>query len=214
MSPNETGRPGLHPLGLSAGRDGLLYVAADYRSYQPAPLVVLLHGASGNAQNGLAPLRDLADGAGLILLAPDSRGQTWDVLRGGFGPDVAYLELALAKTFSRYAVDPARIAIGGFSDGASYALSLGMTNGDLFGFVLAFSPGFAAPAAQVGAPRLFVSHGLRDRVLPIEHCSRRLVPRLRQTGYDVLYHEFDGPHSVPSNIAREALAWFLSPERS
>jgi len=52
------------------------------------------------------------------------------------------------------------VAIQGFSDGASYALSLGLTNGDLFTHVIAFSPGFAAPAEQRGRPRIYVSHGV------------------------------------------------------
>jgi hypothetical protein len=58
-------------------------------------------------------------------------------------------------------VDPTRLAVGGFSDGTSYALSLGLTNGDLFSHVLAFSPGFAVPARRRGRPRLFLSHGAR-----------------------------------------------------
>ena len=59
------------------------------------------------------------------------------------------------------------------------ALSLGMGNGDLVSHVAAFSPGFAAPDAQVGRPGVFITHGVDDRVLPIDRCSRRLVPRLR-----------------------------------
>jgi phospholipase/carboxylesterase len=114
----------------------------------------------------------------------------------------------LEQTFASYAVDPGHVAIGGFSDGASYALSLGLTNGDLFSHVLAFSPGFAAPAGQRGAPDLYVSHGTHDEVLPIDPCSRRLVPRLREAGYAVRYREFDGPHSVPREIVADALAWF------
>ncbi len=202
--------PGLHRLGYGHRRDGLLYVPAGHRRDRPAPLAVLLHGAGSDASRGLALLRDLADDAGLLLLAPDSRGGTWDVLLGGFGPDVAFLDRALADMFDRHAVDPARVAVGGFSDGASYALSLGIGNGDLFGHVLAFSPGFAAPPAPVGSPRLFLSHGTGDRVLPIDRCSRRLVPALRTAGYQVRYDEFDGPHVVPPAIAVAALRWFLT----
>lgn len=187
-------------------------VPAGSRPDHPAPFVLSLHGAGGNAEGGLYPLREPADEAGLILLAPASTGPTWDVVRGGFGPDVELIDQALAAAFARCAVDPARLAIGGFSDGASYALSLGLTNGDLFRQVLAFSPGFLAPAGQQGEPRIFVSHGVRDEVLPIEVCSRRLVPLLERAGYDVTYREFDGPHTVPPAIARQALGWFLAPE--
>ena len=205
---------GLMRLGLGDTRDGFVYVPASYRVEQPAPLVVMLHGAGGSAQRGLGMFEAFAEAEGFILVAPDSRGPTWDVIRGVYGPDVAFIDQALAWVFERYAVDPEHLAIGGFSDGASYGLSLGISNGDMFTHVLAFSPGFAAPEEQHGAPRLFVSHGTRDSVLPIEPCSRRLVPRLQGVGYDVRYREFDGPHSVPGEIAHEAVLWFLAPSRS
>ena len=209
--PKEAGPKGLHRLGLAPGRDGYLYVPSGYRADRPAPLVLMLHGAGGEASGGLFPLQRLADEAGAILLAADSRDRTWDIIvQGDFGPDVAFIDRALAHTFARYAVDPKRLAIEGFSDGATYALSLGITNGDLFTHVLAFSPGFMSPAEQTGAPRIYISHGRRDRVLPVDACSRRIVPRLQETGYDVRYHEFSGEHTVPPEIAREALDWFLS----
>src|SRR4051812_18043513 len=117
--------PGLHPLRLTAHRDTLLYVPE-----RPITrLVVMFHGAGSEALRGLGPFHSLADPAGLLLLAPTSRAGTWDVLLGGFGDDVRLLEQALEQVFSAYAVD--RVAMAGFSDGASYALSLGLTNGDL-----------------------------------------------------------------------------------
>ena len=207
-SPTETVQPGIHPLGISRERDGLIYVPAGYREDRPAPLVLLLHGAGGDAQGGMSLLRGYADAANLILLAPSSRLQTWDVIVSDYGPDVSYIDQALAQTFSRYAVDPTHIGVGGFSDGASYALSLGLTNGDLFTHILSFSPGFMAPARREGKPRIFNSHGTRDQVLPIDVCSRRIVPELKRTGYDVTYREFDGPHTVPPEIATEAVSWF------
>ena len=123
---------------------------------------------------------------------------------------MACIERALAQTFQHYAIDPTHIAIGGFSDGASYALSLGLTNGDLFTHVLAFSPGFLAPTRQRGTPQLFVAHGTRDVVLPIDSCSRQIVRQVRQAGYAVQYHEFDGPHTLQPAIAQEAVAWFTA----
>ena len=201
---------GLHPLGLDEARDGVRYVPAVYRPERPAPLVLMLHGATGNGRRTVETLMPLADEFGLILVAPDSRLRTWDVLQGGFGPDIAFIDAALADTFARYAIDPAHIAAEGFSDGASYALSIGIANGDLFTHVLAFSPGFLAPPGQEGAPRLFISHGRQDQVLPIDYCSRRFVPGLRRAGYDVTYREFDGPHRTPPEIARMGVEWFLT----
>jgi predicted esterase len=208
--PTETVSPGLHALGLDRDRDALLLVPAGYRADQPAPFVLSLHGAGGDATRGLYPLRDLADEAGLILLSPASRQSTWDVIRGGYGPDIAFIDRALAAAFARCAVDPELLAVAGFSDGASYALSLGITNGDVFRHVMAFSPGFMAPADQRGAPRIFISHGTKDQVLAIDRTSRRIVPQLTRAGYDVQYVEFDGPHTVPPEIAHQALDWFLS----
>ncbi len=205
------GSPGVQPLGLLPERDALLFVPAGYTSSKPATLVLLLHGAGGIAEHGLSLLQGLANEANLLLLAPSSRRQTWDMIHDEYGPDVAHIDEALARVFSRYAVDSARLAVGGFSDGASYALSLGLINGDLFTHIIAFSPGYMAPSRQAGMPRIFISHGTRDEVLPIDRCSRRIVPRLEQARYDVRYREFDGPHTVPPEITREAVDWFTTP---
>jgi phospholipase/carboxylesterase len=204
---------GLRALGFDAGTvEGYLYVPAAYRTETPAPLVLLLHGAGEDARDGLAQLRGQADEAGLILLALSSRGPTWDSIpdRGRYGSDIAAIDRALEHTFSRWTVDPARVAVGGYSDGASYALSLGIANGDLFSHVLAFSPGFLAPTGQTGSPRIFVSHGTQDRWLPIDSCSRRIVSQLERAGYEVRYHEFEGGHVVPPAIARQAAIWFTN----
>jgi predicted esterase len=211
---NEEVSTGLRPLRLGSTRDGLLYVPADYRVGERAPLAFTLHGAGGDARSGISHFLHLADTAGVVLLAPESRGRTWDVLVGGYGPDVEFIDRALESTFDRLALETRRLAITGFSDGASYSLSLGLTNGDLFTHVIAFSPGFMVPASRRGKPQVFVSHGTRDRVLPIERCSRRIVPQLDRAAYQVRYREFDGPHTVPESIAREALRWFSSDEGS
>lgn len=201
--------PGLHEVDAGGGRVGLLRVPAGYRPDVPAPLVVLLHGAGGDARGGIDPLVRFADDAGLLLLAPASRKATWDVIVSGFGPDVTVIDEALAHVFARFAVDPEHLGVGGFSDGASYALSIGLTNGDLFSHIIAFSPGFAAPGDPVGRPGIYISHGVADRVLPIDRTSRRLGPRLSDAGYDVVYEEFPDGHVVPAAHAQRALAWFL-----
>lgn len=201
--------PGLQHIDLGNGRFATLHVPPVWRREQPAPLAVMLHGAGGNAGHGLALLEPFAAQQGLLVLAPSSEGETWDVLLDGWGPDVRAIDSALDWVFARYRVDPARLALGGFSDGASYALSLALVNGDLFHRAVALSPGYIARAPRQGEVKAFVSHGTADLVLPIELCGQRIVKVLRQAGYGVEYLEFEGGHVVPPQVAREAVAWLL-----
>lgn len=201
---------GLHPLGLGSPRDGLLYVPEDYQRNHPVPLVLLFHGAGGSARGSLDVFLPSLKPSGCLFLAPDSRATTWDLIEeGGYASDAAFLDRALAHIFQRFTIDETHLAIGGFSDGASYALSLGLTNGDFFTHLVGFSPGFLSPARLRGKPRIYISHGIHDAVLPIERCSRKIVPRLLQEHYDVHYREFDGPHTVPMALIHEAWNWFL-----
>ncbi|MBK1661631.1 alpha/beta hydrolase, partial [Paracraurococcus ruber] len=199
--------PGQYPLGLGGERDGLLRVPAAAPP-GPLPLILMLHGATGTAERALRRIARIADSA--LLLLPESLGTTWDVLEGGYGPDIARIEAALARILPAWPVDPRRIAVAGFSDGASYALSLALMNGAAFSHALAFSPGFVAPVSLDGRPRLFLSHGTADRVLNIDLCSRRLVPKLRQSGYPLIYREFEGGHELPEEIALTALAFLMA----
>jgi phospholipase/carboxylesterase len=88
------------------------------------------------------------------------------------------------------------------------ALSLGIGVGDLFGRTMAFSPGVMSPAQARGKPRIFISHGISDTVMPIDTTSRAFVPRLKALGYDVTYREYDGGHRVPPAIVHEGFEWF------
>lgn len=212
VRPEPVSRPGnigLQPLQVGSVRDSYLYVPPSYRMEKPSPLVVLLHGSGGHAHHGLDLLMSHADDERLILVAPASTSYTWDVIVGRYGPDVAIVDRALEQVFGAYAIDSSHVAVGGFSDGASYALSLGLTNGDLFTHIIAFSPGFVMPPTERDKPRIFISHGTRDEILPISNCSRRIVPRLERAGYEVEYHEFDAGHRIPPDIAKRAMQWFL-----
>jgi phospholipase/carboxylesterase len=202
--------PGRRSLGLDSQRDGAFLVPAGLDPARPAPLIVALHGAGGIAMQLLDLMAVQAESHGVIVLAPESRGSTWDMIQGGYGPDVAFIDRALAKIFQLHPIDPSRVALSGFSDGASYGLSLGVINGELFDHIFAFSPGFMAPTSTADTPQIFVSHGIHDEVLPIDPCSRRIVPALRQAGYDVEYHEFEGGHVVPPDMVERAVVRFLA----
>ena len=197
--------PGTHPMQFASSPEFLLHLPP--APAQPMSLVVSLHGAGGDAQAGLSLLAASADAHGFAVLAPASKGSTWDAVRGHYGEDVAALDEALRRVFSSVAVDPTLVAVAGFSDGASYALGLGLANGELFRRVVAFSPGFVPPAPRSGKPAVFIAHGVHDDVLPIRSTSRRIVPALRGDGYDVTYREFDGGHAVPPEVVSEAVNW-------
>jgi phospholipase/carboxylesterase len=212
-SPSQRGFDGGRdePLGLGVERDGLLYVPDG--AEPGAPVLVFLHGATGTGRRHLRAVLAAADRYGVVLVAPDSRHpSSWDLIaERHFGPDVAFLDRVLDALVGPLDldVDTFRLAVGGVSDGASYALALGLSNGDIFSTVLAFSPGFLVVPDAIGRPRLFISHGTADTILPIDACSRSFVPVLRQAGYQVEYHEFDGGHTVPPPVSDAGLRWWL-----
>jgi phospholipase/carboxylesterase len=206
---DQTATTGVQELDDRGERSALLYVPRSYTGRTPVPLIVMLHGAGGRGSDSLRLMQSTADERGVIILAPSSVDSTWDVItRRRYGTDVRPIDAALTDVFARYAVDPKRVAVAGFSDGASYALSLGVMNGALFTHVIAFSPGFMAPIRAQGQPQMFISHGVKDEVLPIDRCSRALVAQLKREKYDVNYVEFAGGHHVPDEILNRAFDWF------
>ncbi len=209
----ETSVKGQSALGLDEARDAILRLPAESTA-APLPLFVLLHGAGGSAKGVLERVGSAPEKAGVAVLAPNSRGSTWDAVRNTFGPDVTFLNRALERVFDKVAVDAARIAIGGFSDGATYGLSLGLMNGDLFSHVIAFSPGFVVDGTPYGTPRIFISHGRADPILPIDRCGRRIASELRKRGYDVTFREFEGGHEIPPEVARAGMQWFSLKKQS
>jgi phospholipase/carboxylesterase len=191
---------GLVRLGLARSRDAVLYVPASLPRSGPVGLVLWLHGYSQQPERGIRRAIIEAERTGLLLLAPGSRRVTWDALRGLFGPDVAVVDAALSFVYDRFPVDPRRVSVAGYSDGGSYALSLGLLNGDLFAHVVAFAPERLVPvtlAAPIGRPAVFVAHGRTDEVHPIDQTAVPLVRRLKEAGYAVAYHAFDAGHSLP-----------------
>ena len=197
--------PGLHPLTALGLPDHLLLVPEG--AGPAAPLAVWCHGAGGHAARSAPALREAAAEAGVLVLLPSSVDATWDLLTGRTGADTAALDRALGHVLTT--CDVGRVAFAGFSDGASYALSLGLANGELAEAVLAFSPGFVAPPSLHGRPRCWVAHGTADTVLPVERCGRRVVAQLARRGCPVHYEEFDGGHVVRPDHVVAALRWWL-----
>jgi phospholipase/carboxylesterase len=211
-SPHQGPLPaGRHNLGIADERDAVLIVPESLEREAPAPLLVMFHGAGGSADKVLPFFIEHARQRGFLLLLPQSQFPTWDLVIGGHGPDLERLDKALNEVASRYAIDPARLAFAGFSDGASYALSLGVTNGDVASHVIALSGGFMSVFTQEGAPRIFIAHGLEDEQLPIETSARPHAEKLKAAGYDVTTVEFKGPHRIEPAVVTLAMSFFLGP---
>ncbi len=211
----DAGRTGV--FGISAnGADAAVFVPASYDAATPAPLLVLLHGAHQQGRELLAAFRREAEAQGAIVIAPNSQRSTWDLIDSyarngaegmGFGADVGRIDGLLAEVFAGYAIDPDRVAIAGFSDGASYALSLGLNNTGLFGSIAAIAPGLLSSWPADARTRILLVHGQRDRVLPVELSRDGLAPQLRAAGLEVEVSIHDGGHVLTDQIILDTFAW-------
>lgn len=202
--------PGRHDLGLFDERDAVLVVPNGIDPSRPTPLVVLFHGGGGSAQKILPMLEAHATRRRFLLLAPQSLFPTWDIVIGGNGPDRERLDIALAAVADRFTLDPAHLAFAGHSDGGSYAMSLGITNGQFVTHIIVSSAGFMTIQRQEGTPRIFMSHGTRDEQIPIARSGRKHSAALTNAGYDVTYVEYDGLHAYLPEVVERAVAFFLS----
>jgi predicted esterase len=187
------------------------------RSY---PLVTVLHGA-GRQDEQLAKLfRDEAERRQALFLIPRSLLPTWDLIAGdivgGEGrPDLDFLEYAYDLIYRRYPVDPGRQALLGYSDGASYALSLGLSNPRIFSAVMGWAAGFlrvdfAAIASSERKPRILLEYGTHDPVFPFQQIALPMRAHLESLGYAVEFRVDEGGKHWPSSTFHgEALDWFL-----
>lgn len=202
---------GRHHLGIADERDAVLIVPDGLQPGVPVALLVMFHGAGGSADKVLPFLIGHARQRGFLLLLPQSQFPSWDLVIGGNGPDLERLDKALSEVASRFSINPSHLGFAGFSDGGSYALSAGVTNGDVASHVIAFSAGFMSVFQQNGTPRIFIAHGLEDEQLPIETSARPHVARLKAAGYDVTASEFRGPHHIEPPVVALAMDFFLQP---
>jgi phospholipase/carboxylesterase len=208
--PRDPFEAGAHTVTTTDGRTTTIFVPSIVRPDRPTPVVLALHGATGDSDEALRTNHDAADAAGVIVVAPSSEGVTWDAIHGFYGNDFARIDQTLAMVFGHCLIDTRRVGISGFSDGASYALSLGLVNGDLFTHIVAYSAGFIIPGRPHGHPRVFIAHGLQDHILPIDRCGRRIAKELQDDGYVVEFTQFDGGHTVRADVVDRAMHWFTA----
>lgn len=205
---------------LPAGQTRLESGAVAYRpatAARSAPLLVLLHGAGGYPANFLEAMKPLADRLGMILVAPRSGGKTWDLIRNlqkgddpWRGPDARRMDQTLKDLLARPDVDSSRVILLGFSDGASYALSLGASHPKQFSAVIALSPGMLVPPRRVDrSQRVFIAHGRSDSVLPFA-AAKDIAEGLRSAGGNVRFRPFEGGHRIDRESLAEGLDWILN----
>jgi phospholipase/carboxylesterase len=209
--PKQRAQPGRHAFGLGGTRDGYLSVPQNYNPAKPIPFMLMLHGRGGGS-GALETFCEAAAKEGIAVAVPESRGLTWDRIKGRFGPDIDFLERVLAYVFDRLPVDPRHLAIAGFSDGGSYSLSVGLSNGDLFSHVIAFSPEFVSAPIRYGKPPIFIAHGVQDPVLSV-NLTENMVRQLQGSGYQVEFKEFSGGHFMRQDLVKESFRWFVGTSR-
>jgi predicted esterase len=179
------------------------------------PLITVLHGAGRQDELLARAYRDEPERRQALFLIPRSSLGTWDLIASEARPDLDFLEYAYDLVYRRYPIDPGRQAIIGYSDGASYGLSYGLSNPQLFAAVMAWAAGFKLIEEGGLRPedpkaRVFLCYGTHDQLFPFERVALPMKADLEARGYPVEFRiDEGGRHWPPSEFQPEALDWFL-----
>jgi phospholipase/carboxylesterase len=180
------------------------------------PLISVLHGAGRRDEQLAKAYRDEAERRQALFLIPRSALLTWDLIASPERHDLDFLEYAYELIYRRYPVDFERQALIGYSDGASYGLSIGLSNPRLFRAVMSWAAGFVVlddTFIEEGDPKpsILMEHGTHDPVFPFEAIALPLRARLEAAGYPVHFRIDEGGRHWPSgDFQPEALDWFFS----
>jgi phospholipase/carboxylesterase len=195
------------------GRGGFsLYVPESYDGSEAWPLVVALHGGSGDGRDFVWTWLREARGRRFLLMAPTSRGPTWSFN----GPDVDAGAIAamVRAVCKRWRVDAERILLTGLSDGATYALLGGLQEGMPFTHLAPVS-GVLHPMSYAngnmdraqGRP-IYLVHGSLDWMFPV-HIARVARDELLKAGAALVFREIeDLSHTYPREENDRILRWF------
>jgi phospholipase/carboxylesterase len=193
----------------------------------PPPLMLLLHGLGGN-EGSLYFLADKLDGRFFFVSARapyDSGGGGYAWFHARISPGGSTIEPEEAEKSRRallgfideltqaFPVDPSRVYLMGFSQGTIMSLSAVLTCPEKIAGVVAASgrilpevlPLMAAPDRLAAFP-VFVSHGIRDEILPIRH-GRDIRDRLSLLGMDLSYHEYPMGHEIRQECVADISDW-------
>ena len=183
------------------------------------PLVTVFHGAGRQDEMLVKACRGEPEARQALFLVPRSLQPTWDLIAGGQGqPDLEFLEYAWELIYRRYPIDAEKQAVVGYSDGASYALSLALSNPGFFDAALCWAAGFAmmdrnAVGAENRRTRFYLEYGTADELFPFEQIALPMRENLEQAGYEVEFSVDEGGRHWPSgSFQREALDWYFEPE--
>ena len=161
--------------------NGLYHIALPDTPGGSLPAIVFLHGAGGSGRGslGLSGAVDALTDRGYAVIAPDGQGREgrgglfW-AFRSDTGGDrrdeAAFLAEVVADAARRFGVEPERVALSGFSNGAFLVNYLACDTPDAFAAYLPISGGFWRPHPEecAGPVRLLHTHGWRDSTVPLE----------------------------------------------
>jgi phospholipase/carboxylesterase len=202
----------LHDNNEPGSRGGFsLYVPEYYTAESTWPLVMALHGGSGNGRGFLwSWLRD-ARSRGAILVAPTARGNTWALM--GDDIDTPNLIRILDFVRSRWNIDEKRMLLTGMSDGGTFCYVTGFGSSSPFTHLAPVAATFHPLLAQIAdAERLqglpvHIVHGRLDWMFPVQ-LARQTQQALTAAGAAVTYRELDDlSHTYPREMNAELLEW-------
>jgi len=188
-----------------------LYVPEYYTPDRPWPLVMALHGGSGNGRGFLwSWLRD-ARSFGAILVAPTATGGTWALM--GEDHDSANLARILAIVRGRWNIDPGRLLLTGMSDGGTFCYVTGLESASPFTHLAPIAATFhplmaeLADAERLRGLPIYLVHGRLDWMFPVQ-VARQTQQVLSAAGADVTYRELeDLSHCYPREMNAPILDW-------
>ena len=192
-----------------------LYVPEYYTPDRAWPLVMALHGGSGNGRGFLwSWLRD-ARSRGAIVVAPTAVGNTWALM--GEDIDTPNLMRILESVRARWNIDTERMLLTGMSDGGTFCYVTGFDGASPFSHLAPVSATFHPLLAEMAdADRLrglpvHIVHGRLDWMFPVQ-VARQTSQALSAAGANVTYREIeDLSHCYPREINAEILQWLRGP---
>lgn len=188
-----------------------LYVPEYYTPDRAWPLVMALHGGSGNGRGFLwSWLRD-ARSHGAVLVAPTATGSTWALM--GEDTDTPNLGRILGSVQARWNIDPTKLLLTGMSDGGTFCYVTGLESASPFTHLAPVAATFHPLMAEIAdAERLrglpvYLVHGKLDWMFPVQ-VARQTQQALSAAGAEVTYRELDDlSHTYPREMNAKILNW-------